>query len=60
MIYSGTSQKQTLTGQKKFDRFREVSALERFCLFWLETGENPTPITANLLGIPIIPFTPLQ
>ena len=42
-------------GTKNFVRFREVSALERFCLFWPEIRKNRTPKTANLLGIPIIP-----
>ena len=44
-------------GQKNFVRFREVSALERFCLFWTETRKNPTQKTADLLDIPTIPFT---
>ena len=44
-------------GTKKFVRFRVVSALERLCVFWPEARKNPTPETANLLGIPIIPFT---
>ena len=47
-------------GRKNFVHFREVSALERFCLFWPETRENHTPKTSNLLGIPMIFFTPPQ
>ena len=45
---------------KNFVRFREVSVLERLCLFWPETRKNPTPKTATLLVIPTILFTPPQ
>ena len=44
-------------GTNSVVRFGEVSVLKRFSLFWPERRKNPTPKTASLLGILIIPFS---